>query len=159
MDLKKIDFTKSTIEGSDGVIFKISDSLSLERYKKFELLQSKLGYGIDFENINNKINEAITLNNKGKATEGWTILVNMRDQIGISLEKRIPTAMDICMLFINTLNEDLTTIDEQHMQWKLTNLEKAGYDAQSFFQLAANSVSGFMDALTRTFQITSNLEK
>ena len=85
--------------------------------------------------------------------------MNLAKAIGEGLEKRTNNAMMLCALFIVGEDEDLTKWDEQEQMKKIDDWNSEGYDVNSFFRLAANLVTGFIDDLEEILSDTSELAK
>ena len=155
MELKKIDLSQSSFE-ANGVTYYIKDTLSVERYRWFEKYQVTFGFAREFKQIYDMLVKSVDLANKGKGLEAWNIIFNLKEEIGKNnLDNRMHNGMYICALFIVEENEDLTSWDEQLANKKIDNWNKEGYDVNSFFQLAANLVTGYIDILDSIFQNTS----
>jgi len=155
MELKKIDLSQSSFEAC-GTTYYIKDTLSLERYRWFEKYQVTFGFAREFKQIYDMLVKSVDLANKGKGLEAWNIIFNLKEEIGKNnLDNRMHNGMYICALFIVEENEDLTSWDEQLANKKIDNWNKEGYDVNSFFQLAANLVTGYIDILDSIFQNTS----
>ena len=156
MELKKLDFEKSEFE-ANGKKYFVKQSLSVERFRWFEKYQVDFGFGRTYKSIADSLKKAIELGNKGKGIEAWNIVLNLMRSVGDGLEKRTNNAMLICALFIVTEDEDVTKWDEQQQIEKINDWNTEGYDVNSFFQLAANLVQGFIDDLEEILQGTSDL--
>lgn len=158
MELKKLDFEQTEFM-ANGTKYFIKQSLSVERFRWFEKYQVDFGFGRGYKSIAESLKKSIDLGNKGKGIEAWNIILNLTRAIGEGLEKRTNNAMMICALFIVAENEDLTKWDEQEQIKKINDWNDEGYDVNSFFQLAANLVSGFINDLEEILSDTSELAK
>ena len=157
MELKKLDLSQSSFE-ANGLTYYIKDTLSVERYRWFEKYQVTFGFAREFKQIYDMLNKSVDLANKGKGLEAWNIIFNLKEEIGKNnLDNRMHNGMFICALFIVEDGEDLTAWDEQLANKKIENWNKEGYDVNSFFQLAANLVTGYIDILDSIFQSTSEI--
>jgi hypothetical protein len=157
-DLKHLDF-KATEFMAMGKKYFVKQSLSVERFRWFEKYQVDFGFGRSYKSISDALKKAIEFGNKGKGIEAWNIVLNLVLAIGEGLEKRTNNAMMICALFIVTEDEDLTKWDEQMQLAKINDWNDEGYDVNSFFQLAANLVTGFIEDLEDILSNTSELAK
>ena len=157
-DLKKLDFTVSEFM-ANGKKYFVKQSLSVERFRWFEKYQVDFGFGRSYKSIADALKKAVDFGNKGKGIEAWNIVLNLIMAIGDGLEKRTNNAMMICALFIVTEDEDLTKWDEQMQLEKINDWNTEGYDVNSFFQLAANLVTGFIEDLEEILSGTSELAK
>ncbi len=152
--MKKLPFDKGEFT-ANGKTYKIKNTLTISRHMEFEKLQSHYGFGLTFEGIVKKINDAISLADKGRGVEAWSTVLNLRDGIASRLDERSHPALLLCSLFIVTENEDLTTWNEQEQRAKVEDWNKEGYDVNDFFVLASNLVSGFLPIYGEIFQSTS----
>lgn len=161
-ELKKLDF-EATEFTANGVKYYVKQSLSVERFRWFEKYQVDVGFGRSYKSIADSLKKSVELANKGKGIEAWNIVLNLMQAVGEGLEKRTNNAMLLCALFIVSEDEDLTKWDEQQQTAKIENWNKEGYDVNSFFQLAANLVHGFIDdleaILSSTSEVTSEIEQ
>ena len=157
-ELKKIDFEKASFE-ANGKTYFVKQSLSVERYRWFEKYQIDFGFGRTYKSISDSLKKAVELGNKGKGIEAWNIVLNLIRAVGEGLDKRASNAMTLCALFIVTEDEDLTKWDEQEQQAKIDDWNTEGYDVNSFFQLASNLVTGFIDDLEAILSDTSGLNE
>lgn len=155
-ELKHLDW-ESTEFTANGIKYFVKQSLSVERFRWFEKYQIDFGFGRTYKSIADSLKKAVELGNKGKGIEAWNIILNLISAIGDGLEKRTNNAMLLCALFIVSEDEDLTKWDEQEQLIKIKNWNDEGYDVNSFFQLAANLVQGFIDDLEETLPDTSEV--
>jgi len=157
-DLKTLDLNATEFTAC-GVKYFVKQSLSVERFRWFEKYQVDFGFGRTYKSIADSLKKSVDLGNKGKGIEAWNIILNLIMAIGDGLEKRTNNAMMLCALFIVTEDEDLTKWDEQQQIEKIKNWNDEGYDVNSFFQLAANLVTGFIEDLEEVLSDTSELAK
>lgn len=158
MELKTLDFNATEFE-ANGKRYFVKQSLSVERFRWFEKYQVDFGFGRSYKSIADSLKKSVELGNKGKGIEAWNIILNLVMAIGEGLEKRTNNAMMLCALFIVTEDEDLTKWDEQQQLEKIKDWNTEGYDVNSFFQLAANLVTGFIEDLEAILSDTSELAK
>lgn len=158
MELKQIDLNANQFQ-ANGKTYVVKDSLSVERYRWFEKYQIDFGFGRSYKSIADALKKSIDLANKGKGIEAWNLVLNLAKAIGEGLEKRTNNAMLLCALFIVGEDEDLTKWDEQEQMKKIDDWNSEGYDVNSFFRLAANLVTGFIDDLEEILSDTSELAK
>lgn len=155
-ELKQLDFNATEFMACGKKYF-VKQSLSVERFRWFEKYQIDFGFGRSYKSIADALKKSVELGNKGKGIEAWNVILNLITAIGQSLEKRTNNAMMICALFIVTEDEDMTKWDEQTQIEKIQNWNDEGYDVNSFFQLAANLVTGFIEDLEEVLSDTSKL--
>jgi predicted nucleotidyltransferase len=159
MDLKHIDFKDSSFT-ANGTEYFIKNTLTVERFMHFEKLQVHVGFGKDFKAIFKDLDMAITLADKGKGVEAWSIILNMRNGVAQKLEDRMHPALLLCTLFVITKDEDITQWDEELGKRKIDDWRKEPFDMNDFFRLAANLVTGFIPILNELTQdISKKLKK
>lgn len=160
-ELKRLDLEATEFE-ANGKKYFVKQSLSVERFRWFEKYQVDFGFGRSYKSIADSLKKAVDFGNKGKGIEAWNIVLNLIMAIGEGLDKRTNNAMMLCALFIVTDDEDLTKWDEQEQIVKIADWNEEGFDVNSFFQLAANLVQGFIgdleDILTDTSELAKALE-
>ena len=156
MELKNLDFNATSFD-ANNVHYIVKTSLSVERYRWFEKYQVHFGFARDFKGIYDMLVRSADLANKGKGLEAWNIIFNLKEEIGKNLDNRAHTAMYICALFIVTEDEDLTLWEERTAEIKIDNWNKEGIDVNSFFRLASNLVTGYIEVLEQIFQNTSEI--
>ena len=152
---KRIDFTKQSFE-ANGMKYTWNGRLSLDRWQEFERLQPRLGFGKSFEDILKNLKLAVDMGNKGKGIEAWNVIFNIISGVSDKLENRLDTALHIAALFINRIDEDVTKVDISLFNEKIKDWTEEGFDAMDFFSLAANLVTGFVEALQATSLNTLN---
>ena len=157
-ELKRLDLEATEFE-ANGKKYFVKQSLSVERFRWFEKYQVDFGFGRTYKSIADSLKKSVELGNKGKGIEAWNIILNLTNAIGEGLEKRTNNAMMICALFIVIEDEDLTKWDEQEQLIKIADWNEEGFDVNSFFQLAANLVQGFIADLEEILSDTSELTK
>lgn len=158
METKQIDLTQKEFT-ANGHRYKINGDLSVNRWNEFEKLQPRLGYGLDFESLHGKLKTWLKFTNEGKGVEAMNIIYNLLTSIDSKLENRQQTALEICALFINRDDEDPGKFDRETSEEKILDWKIEGYSMMSFFQLAANLVGGFVEALQEISQSTSEVAK
>lgn len=158
MELKELNFSETAFM-ANGTEYFVKSSLSVERFRWFEKYQVNFGFARDFKTIYDNLKKSIDLANKGKGVEAWNCVFNLYEQVGkiVDEEKAVHQAFLICALFICTEDEDVTQWDENKAIKKIEDWNREGITANSFFQLAANLVNGYIDALEEISRSTSEL--
>lgn len=156
-ELKRIDFNAGTFE-ANGKTYTIEGALSIERYAELQILEKELAYGFTVKNIFDKIRQIWDNQNKLKFAENAVLLHDLMRGV-TKLEERTPTILKICALFINTPEEDRTTLTAQMIEGKINDWKAAGIDMRDFFQVASSSVNGFLEVYQTVTRIISGLEK
>ena len=156
MELKRIDFERGAFE-ANGKTYTIEAGLSITRYAELQLLEKEMAYGFTVKGIFEKLQQLVKHLNKLQFFE-CSIIVNDLMRGAAKLEERTPTVMKICTLFMNTKDEDRTTITADLIDEKLTDWKKEGIDVRDFFTVASGTVNGFLDIyrnVTRTISEAS----
>jgi hypothetical protein len=158
MELKKLPFDKGEFT-ANGKRYIVKNTLTIARHAEFEKLQSHYGFGLTFDGIVERINQALDLANKFKSIEAWSVIINMKEGIAYNLQSRAHPALLLCSLFIVTEDEDLTEWNEKEQRLKVEDWNKEGYDVNDFFVLASNLVRNFIPVYGEIFQSISGQKK
>ena len=145
-------------------VYRVSRSMSFDRYEAYELLQVELGMARTFEQFRAQIQEAYDLCNKvatGKPVFADMAVVLRDLLIGAALvgERQTPTVLKLCALFINREGEDVGIVDDELIQSKIADWRAEGLDMRFFFQFALSSIPGFIEALRAASPDTSGSQK
>lgn len=151
-ELKKLDLSKNTFIGKSGKVYHIKQGLSVIRLIEWEKLQNHLGFGISFEQLYNRLNDATELFNKGRWFDGGVIINNIKQGVLSTVNDRTHPSLEICALIINAEDEDPATYDKEKIKTKIDDWSE--YDCEGFFQLAFNSLHGLMTILQKHSQDT-----
>lgn len=152
--LINIDFEKGVLKTPKHK-YKISKSLSLDRYMQFELLQPQAAYGITFNDFFEQDKKVIEHLNKTEWVNAATIVMNRQEQFRHLNDKRRHAMIQICALWLNREDEDLKTFDQTISDEKIQDWLESGVDYKDFFRLAVNLVPGLLEASQEVFQIIS----
>ena len=146
---------------ANGREYRVSRSISFERYEAYELLQVEVGLARTFEQFTDQVKEAYSLCNQvatGKPVFA-DLAVLLRDMlIGTQLvgERQTPAVLKLCALFINRENEDVRWVDDAVIDSKINDWRQEGIDIRFFFAFALNSIPGFIEALRAASLDTSS---
>lgn len=146
---------------ANGREYRVSKSISFERYEAYELFQVEVGLARTFEQFTDQIKEAYSLCNQvatGKPVFA-DLAVLLRDMlIGTQLvgERQTPAVLKLCALFINREGEDVRWVDDAVVEAKINDWRQEGIDIRFFFAFALNSIPGFIEALRAASLDTSN---
>lgn len=157
MDLKRIDFQSNKLE-TEKHTYRIVDSLSVDKYQEFLILQQQVSYGISFEesfNIDKQIYEALK---KTDFVQASALLYNKMAGISRNIEKRNDPVLRICALFFIREDEDQSKYNKELCDEKIEDWTTAGVDFKDFFQLAAMLVPGLLNAFDEILALTSIVE-
>lgn len=148
--LKRLDLTTPRFK-ANGVYYNIEGGLSIERFCMYQILEKEAAFGTSFKDLFQNLKKVHELLNGVKFVEASVLLHNMMNGVA-KLEEKQPTLLKMCALFINTDDEDRSTINEDMIAKKINDW-KAEYDVRDFFQVALNTMDGFIEiyeAVTRT---------
>lgn len=140
---------------ANGNEYRVSQSLSFDRWKDMQTLQAELGTGFSIDALTTKLKEQRASLNKMDFVDA--AIINHELMLGVAGVDtgRWPTALRICTLFVNRKGEDITTINEDLINEKIDDWRKEGYDMGSFFHLAFSSIPGFLSAYQTASQSSS----
>jgi len=127
------------------VKYNVKKMLSVERWREFEDLQMKVGFGRSFQELFDMVRKAYEKLQEPKIADASVILHNIMIGVKDKLDKRHDPALQICALFINSEDEDEKVYDEDVMNQKIDNWQKEGYAIQDFFTMAWNLVPGCIE--------------
>lgn len=155
-ELKRLDMSKTSFI-ANGNTYYIESGLSIERFCEYQILEKEAGFGLSFKKIFENLKELHGLMNQVKFVEAAVKLDNLMRGVA-KLEEREPTLLKICALFINTKDEDRTTINDDMIARKIEDW-KTEYDVRDFFTLALNMVDGFIEIYSSVTRIISESGK
>lgn len=151
-ELKRLDLSKQSFE-ANGTTYYIESGLSIERFCEYQILEKEAGFGLSFKKIFDNLKDLHKLMNEVKFVEAAVKLDNLMRGVA-KLEEREPTLLKMCALFINTEDEDRTTINNDMIVKKIEDW-KQEYDVRDFFRLALNTVDGFLEIYANATRIIS----
>lgn len=151
-ELKRLDLTKPRFK-ANGVHYNIEGGLSIERFCMYQILEKEAGFGVSFKSVFTNLQKLHSLMNNVKFVEAAILLDNMMRGVA-KLEEKQPTLLKMCALFINADDEDRSTISEDMIAKKINDW-KAEYDVRDFFQVALNTMDGFLEIYNNVSQIIS----
>ena len=157
MLLKTLDLSKDRFE-ADGRKFFIEKEISINRFRKYEILEYELGTGTTWADCFRQDKQILALLNKGLPVDAGHIIHNRLNKVKHHLEDREHTALMVCALFINEKDEDRTVFDELVMKSKIDAWKKE-YSVLGFFHLAVNLVRDFIPIYEEVLKSISEAEK
>lgn len=155
-ELKRLDLSKQSFV-ANGTTYYIESGLSIERFCEYQILEKEAAFSMSFKKIFENLKEVHRLMNEVKFVEAAVKLDNLMRGVA-KLEEREPTLLKMCALFINTEDEDRTTINNDMIVKKIEDWKKE-YDIRDFFQLALNTVDGFLEIYANATRIISGNSK
>lgn len=142
-ELKRLDINANSFE-ANGKKYLIHNSLSAERFKKFEELQVVSEFGYDYAGIYAQITKAYDALNKMKVADAGVMLHNLMNGASRGANKQEHPVLLMATLFIFTEDEDLKVWDETRAAEKIADWNAELYDITDFFRLALRLFKGFM---------------
>jgi hypothetical protein len=150
--LRKIDFEHGVLKTEDH-IYRISKSISVKRYKEFELMQTEVAYGYTFKDIEKSLTQVREELNKLKFVDASVTLDNLMSGIKRGLERENNVTLKMCALFMLREDEKAADYDEALQQEKIKDWEDV--DIADFFELAMNLIPGLLSAYRKISQSIS----
>jgi hypothetical protein len=139
---------------ANGKTYIIENAFSIERYAEYQLIEKEVGFGITFKEIFDNLMKLKGMMNSSRFVDASVLLVDMMRGVQ-KLEYKEPLVLRMCALFINTPDEDRTTINEDMITRKIEDWKKEGLDIRDFFTLALNTMDGFIEIYQKLTQTTS----
>lgn len=150
--LKKLDPTSKNFT-ANGKEYRIESSLSFDRWMDMQRMEVELSFGTDLQSILKGLKDIYSaLNARDKLADASVITKNLILGVSTLDDKRIPTVLRMCALFINYKDEDRTVFTEALAQEKINDWRTEGYEINGFFQLALGSIPGFLSAYSDAIQ-------
>lgn len=142
-ELKHID--KSVLSfTANGKEYTVVTGMSIERFMKYQELEIEAAYGLSVAEMIKKHSEAITLLNSLKFVDAAVLLSNMANGIN-KMRSRVHPIFRLCALFINTKDEDATTITEEQIEAKINDWKAEAISIEFFFSCAKTTMLGFIE--------------
>ncbi len=142
--LRKVDFKEKKFE-CGGRVFHLTDTLSFNRYRQLERLSIMFGFSTDFAQLFSSLQKMYDNMQTAKNYADVSVMLH-NILIGVkALEGKDDPALQLCALFINEADEDVTVYDEVKMRDKIDCWAKE-LDVTPFFHLAASLVEGWLPA-------------
>lgn len=148
--VKQIPLNETSFE-ANGKKYFISNELSIERWIKMQEIQTEIGFGVEFAEMQQNWMKIYELANKQKFADIAVMAYNMTKGIGKAY-LREPMILKFCALFMNRENEDLGIITDDMISEKIEDWKKEGYGIDSFFVFSLGKVNGFADAFKNAIQ-------
>lgn len=142
---------------ANGNEYIIRDSLSIARFEQFEILQVRVGYGIDFNQLYENMVKCWDYLNKSKPANASIILHNMMNGVANELNNRRNEVLLLCALFICRKDEDQSKYDEKLSLEKIKDWEEEGIEMKDFFSLAFSLVNNFIPVLNKVSKSISEM--
>lgn len=164
----------TTIEGTDKVLVTLDpntrgflangtryfiedNDLTLARFQQKNKMDIAFGFGMSYDSLFTKLNDAYAAGNKQKMADCFFILGNLIRSIGFIEENKV-AAVELCTLFINAEGEDRRVYDPVQNARKIEDWTKEGIGVSFFLRLAILLVAGLPKHLKDAFQSISEKE-
>ena len=131
---------------ADGKTF-VFQPLTIGRYKEFKKLENHFGWGVTHDQDVKDMQRILQYLNKTDWVNAAVLIDKRLNRLQHFEQSQHDVAILICTLFLNEADEDITTWDMALADRKIESWNKEGYEATSFFWLAANIVPGFIQNL------------
>jgi hypothetical protein len=151
--LKRIDPERPTFT-ANGKTYTVEGSLSIERYAELQLLEKEMAYGLTVKQLFDKVQIMWNNQNKLKFAENAVIMNDIMRGLH-KVQERTPVILKICCLFINTPDEDRTTLTQDLIDTKVNDWKAEGIDIRDFFRVASSSINGFLEVYKTVSRIIS----
>jgi hypothetical protein len=130
--------------------------IGTERYSLLERHEIQFGFGGAFKDVFDRIVEAYGYGNQRKDLDLGVTLKNILTGM-TNVDMGLVYAFEICTVLLNHEGENLREFTEETRLKKLKDFKEGGVDASFFFELAANSVPGFLAAFRQIARGTLEL--
>jgi len=155
--LKRIDFNAKELIGKTGTKYRIElDSISVGRYKQYEIKAMELGFGTNYKGVF----ETLSAIHKAATTGDSTLAaLHKITELAYGQMTKLKSGAEykdefiFCTLFINAEDEDRSVWDMNLAERKIADWVE--YDARDFFLCAFSGIEGYTNALARTEKIPS----
>jgi hypothetical protein len=143
---------------ANGVRYHIEDSLSIERWVFMQQLSIEMGFGVEFDEMLKAWQEQMNFLNKQNFVDAAVQAYNMVKGI-TKVFQRNPQILRFCSLFINTDDEDRSTITEDIITRKITDWKAEGLNIDGFFEFSLLKVKGLAEGyMSITQSVLKSLE-
>jgi len=136
----------------------IDDSLTVRREIVLDQYKLEVETGYTAGKVIEKMKESLELSNKQKFIEGAIVIHNVIDY-SLRTTERLNALLNICMLFFNEKDEDVSQWSDSLRDAKLADIMDAGYNAHDFFLLATYFVKDYQTVLKKSPKLTEQFRK
>lgn len=156
MQLKRLDFTKNSFV-ANGKEYYFESGLSIARFREYQKLEKEAGFSMTFKSIVETLRSMYDLMNTLQFVQASVTLDNLMSGI-TKIQEKEPTLLKMAALFINTIDEDRTSITPERIALKIEDWAQE-YDIRDFFHYALNTINGFTEIYDNAILATSQMEK
>lgn len=150
--LKRIDFEKGVFV-ANGTTYFIESDMSIARFRQYQMLEKEAAFSTTFAAMFAELRAIYDLMNDIQFVKAAVKLDNLMSGVK-KLEEKEPTLLKMAALFINTEDEDRTTITKDQISKKIEDWATE-YDVRDFFHFALNTIQGFTEIYKNVTQATS----
>lgn len=140
--------------GASGAVYRVEETLSIERYKHFNHLEIELGYSLNFAELHGNFTRAYQLQNESKFADVSVILYRLMEG-STHISEKEPMAMYVATLFINEVGEDRTVWNKAVAEKKLADWKH--YDVGFFLLVALGKVDGFKKSFSDVSRLLTSV--
>lgn len=136
---------------ANGKEYFVEENLSIDRWIYMNELTIQLGFGVEYEEMQQNWFSVIDLADKQKFAQ---IVIMAHNQVnGISkIYSREPMILKFCALFMNTADEDRGTISEDVITRKIEDWKKEGLGIDGFLEFSLLKVKGLAESFRNAIQ-------
>lgn len=153
--VKQIPLDGSAFE-ANGKTYKANVELSIDRWLKMQSFQIQLGFGVEYEEMQQNWKKVLEYANTQKFTDIAVLGYNMVNGVS-KVYSRQPLILKFCALFFNTPDEDLSTISDAQIEAKIEDWTKEGLGIDGFFVFSLAQAKGLKEDYLNAIQSVSDL--
>lgn len=136
---------------ANGNEYRIEEKLSIDRWIYMNELIIQLGFGVEYEEMQQNWFKVIEMADKQKFAQIVIMAHNMVNGVS-KIYSREPMILKFCALFMNTIDEDRGTITEDMITRKLEDWKKEGLGIDGFFEFSLLKVKGLAESYQSAIQ-------
>lgn len=144
-ELKEIP-KNSQVFTANGTEYFIEDNLSIDRWIFMNELVIQLGFGVEYEEMQQNWFKVIDMADKQKFSSIVIMAHNMVNGVS-KIYSREPMILKFCALFMNTKDEDRGTITEDVITRKIEDWKVEGLGINGFLEFSLLKVKGLGEGL------------
>lgn len=133
---------------ANGKTYYIEEKLSIDRWLMMNDLQIQLGFGAEYQEMQQKWFDVIDLGNKLKFSDIVIIAHNMVNGIS-KVYDRHPMILKFCALYMNTEDEDRGIITDDMINAKIDDWRLEGLGMDGFFIFSLSIANGLAENLQK----------
>lgn len=150
--LKKLDPNSKSFV-ANGKVYMIERELSIDRWVKQQEFEIELGFGMSYGELKNNMTKIYNLSNDrgGRIGDIGRVAYDSVTGITKALERQ-PQVLKFCALFLNTVDEDRKTINDDQIAIKCDDFRKEGFAIDGFFVFALSLITDLAEDYKRATQ-------